>query len=332
MRVLVFGLLSVCAAWPQFRGTGQLVVAPTTIKDSKGRMVDGLDPADLILYDNNVLRPIQTDMAVYPISLVVAVESSENSKAVLDKLGSSGILFAQLLAADQGETALLSFSDKVTQLADFTSDPDDLTHELKRIKPDGGGAAMLDGMSKALDMLSHRKPGRRLIVLMISESRDRSSAAKLPEIVQRVQQLNAGVYWLSYSTTLTRYTDRRITTIGDVEDPKVKGRDPKKDETPIPGDTPPMDLLAPFKVLAHLTKPNLADLFTRLTGAQQAAFLTKGALEAAIHDIGEEIHRQYILTFSPAAGQPGQFHTIRVQVKDRPDLKVRTREGYWAVP
>jgi hypothetical protein len=166
---------------------------------------------------------------------------------------------------------------------------------------------------------------------MISESRDRSSTAKLPEIVQRVQQLNAGVYWLSYSTTLTRYTDRRIATIGDVEDPKEKGRDPKKDETPIPGDTPPMDLLAPFKVLAHLTKPNLADLFTRLTGAQQAAFLTKGALESAVHDIGDEIHRQYILTFSPAAGQPGQFHTIRVQVKDRPDLNVRTREGYWAV-
>jgi VWFA-related protein len=331
MRALLLCLFSACAAWPQFRGTGQLVVAPTTIKDSKGRMVDGLGPSDLILYDNNVLRPIQADMAVYPISLVVAVESNANSKAVLDKLGSSGILFAQLLAADQGETALLAFSDTVTQLVDFTSDPDDLTHELKRIKPDGGGAAALDALSKALDMLAQRKPGRRLIVLMISESRDRSSAAKLPEIVQRVQQLNAGVYWLTYSTTLTRYTDRRITTIGDVEDPKEKGKDKEKDETPIPGDVPPMDLLAPFKVLAHLTKPNLADLFTRLTGAQQIPFLTKSALEAAIHDIGDEIHRQYILTFAPAAGEAGQFHTIRVQVKDRPDLRVKTREGYWAV-
>ncbi|MEI9971125.1 MAG: hypothetical protein WDO73_03180 [Ignavibacteriota bacterium] len=127
MRVLVVCLLCASAAWPQFRGSGQLVVAPTTIKDSKGRMVDGLDPSDLILYDNNVLRPIQADMALFPISLVVVVESNEHSKAVLDKLGSSGILFSQLLAADQGETALLSFSNEVTQLVDFTSDPDDLT-------------------------------------------------------------------------------------------------------------------------------------------------------------------------------------------------------------
>jgi VWFA-related protein len=331
MRAVVLCLLSACAAWPQFRSTVPLVVAPTTVKDSKGKIVDGLEPSDLILYDNNVLRPIQADIAVYPISLVVVVESSENSKAVLDKLGSSGILFSQLLAADQGETALISFSDNVTQIVNFTSDPDDLSHELKRMRPDGGGAAALDGLVTALDMLSHRKPGRRLIVLMISESRDRSSQAKLPDVVQRVQQLNAAVYWLTYSTTLTRYTDRRITTYGDIEDPAQKGKDKEKDETPVPGDTPPMDLLAPFKVLAHLTKPNLPDLFTRLTGSQQIAFLTKGALEAAIHDIGEEIHRQYILTFPPAPGQPGLFHTIRVRVKNRPDLKVKTREGYWSI-
>ncbi len=189
---------------------------------------------------------------------------------------------------------------------------------------------MLDGLSKALDILSHRKPGRRLVVLMISESRDRSSGVKLPEVVQRAQQLNVGIYWLTYSTTLARYTDRRVTTYGDIEDPKVKGRDPKKDETPIPTDSPSMSLLGPFTALAHLTKPNLADLFTRLTGAQQIAFLTKGALESAIHDIGEEIHREYILTFVPTPGQSGEFHTIRVEVRNRPDLKVKTRDGFWA--
>jgi VWFA-related protein len=331
MRCVLVFLLSACAAWAQFRGASQLVVAPTTIRDSKGRMVDGLDPADLILYDNNVLRPIQADLAAYPISLVVAVESGESSKAVLDKLGNSGILFSQVMAADQGETALISFSDHVTQLVDFTSDPDDLTSALTRIRPDVAGDAALEGLMKALDMLAHRRTGRRPIVLMIAETRDRSSKLKLPPVVQRVQELNAGVYWLTYSTTWTRYTDRRVTTYGDIEDPAQKGKDKEKDETPVPTDSPPMDLLAPFKELAHVTKPNLADLFTRITGGQQVAFLTKGALESAIHDIGDEIHRQYILTFRPAEGQPGQFHTIRVQVRDRPDLQAKTREGYWAV-
>jgi VWFA-related protein len=331
MRAVPLLLLFACAAWPQFRGTGQLVVAPTTVTDSKGRLVGGLDTSNLILYDNNVLRPIQADLAAYPISLVVVVESGENSKAVLDKLGGSGILFSQLIAADQGETALLSFSDRVTQLVDFSSDPDDLTQKLRHVPPDGHGDAALDALMMALDLLSHRPPGRRLVVLMIAESRDRSSQFKLPEVVRRVQQLNTAIYWLTYSTTWTRYTDRHVTTYGDIEDPKEKGKDKEKDETPIPTDPPPFDLLAPFKELAHLTRPDMADLFTRLTGARQMAFLTKGALEAAIHDIGEEVHSQYILTFRPADGQPGMFHTIRVQVRDRPDFKVKTRDGYWAV-
>ena len=38
------------------------------------------------------------------------------------------------------------------------------------------------------------------------------------------------------------------------------------------------------------------------------------------------------LSFEPKAAEPGQFHTLRVAVKDRPDLHVRTREGYWALP
>jgi len=333
MRVLCLCLLSVCAAWPQFRTTGSLVVAPTTVRDGKGRLVDGLDASDLILYDNNVMRPIQADISTYPISLVVAVESSDSSKAILDKLGSSGILFAQLLAADQGETALVQFSDKdkVTQLVDFTSDPDDLTHELQRMRPDGDGAAVLDGLAKALDMLAHRKPGRRLIVLMISESRDRSSAAKLPEVVRTVQRLNAAVYWLTFSTTLAQYTDRKVRTVGDEEDANRKGIDPKKDATPLPADAPPFNLLGPFTALAHLTKPNLAEIFGGLTGGQARDFLTKSALESSIHAVGEEIHRQYILTFAPPPGPAGLFHAIRVEVKDHKDWKATTRQGYWAM-
>ena len=331
MRVFALCLLSALTAWPQFRSTVPLVVAPTTITDRKGRMVDGLDTSCLVLYDNNVVRPIQSDVSMYPISLVVAVDAGEDSQAILGKLGNSGILFSQLMAADQGETALIAFGDKVTELVDFTSNPDDLTHVLKRIRTQGGGAAVLDGLSTALTMLSHRQPGRRRIVLMISESRDRSSDAKLPEVVLQAQRLNAAIYWLTYSTTFSRYTDRKVKTIGDIEDPSQKGIDKKRDATPVPADTPDMSLLAPFIALAHLTSPNLANLFTRLTGTPSLNFLTKSGLEDAIHAIGEEVHRQYILTFEPAPGAAGLFHTIRVEVKNRPDLKAKTREGYWAV-
>src|SRR5579864_9464099 len=130
MRAAAAVLLFVCAASAQFKSTVPLVVAPTTVKDAKGRYVDGLTERDLVLYDNNVPQPIQMDWSVYPISLVVAVQTSASAGAILNKFNGSGILFTQLLAADAGETAVLSFSNQIELRQDFTSNPDAVAHAL----------------------------------------------------------------------------------------------------------------------------------------------------------------------------------------------------------
>jgi VWFA-related protein len=335
MRAAILCLLCAWACRAQFRSTVPLVVAPTTVKDSKGRFVDGLEASDLVLYDNNVPRPIQMEIQMFPISLVVCVETCSNSRPILDKLGSSGILFSQLVAADQGETALLGFSGKVNKLVDFTSDPDNLTFALKKLHKGNSKAVALDALMQAMQMLSHRPTGRRPIILMIAEERDRSSSYQLAEVAHEAQRLNVAVYWLSYSPFWAPFTDRKIKTYGDVESPTDKGKDKKHDATPVPDDAPVPNLLegviAGIGEMVHATRPNLASLFPRLTGAREIAFFTKGGLEQAVHAVGEEVHRQYILTFQPPPSTPGLFHTLRVEVKERPDLQAKTREGYWAV-
>ncbi len=61
------------------------------------------------------------------------------------------------------------------------------------------------------------------------------------------------------------------------------------------------------------------------------SFLKKRALEQAIQLVSEEVHRQYILSFEPRGVNAGEFHTIRVVVKDRPELHAKTRDGYWTL-
>src|SRR5690349_20386139 len=112
MRVAAAALLLSTAAWAQFRSTTPLVAAPTTVTDRKGRYVDGLTTDELILYDNNVPQRIQMDWMLFAIDLVVAVETGANSGAVIDKLGGSGILFSSLVAAEAGETAVLSYAEE----------------------------------------------------------------------------------------------------------------------------------------------------------------------------------------------------------------------------
>ena len=84
MWIAAIALALAVAGRAQFRSTVPLVIAPTTVTDSKGHFVDGLTPDDLILYDNSVPQRVQMDWMAYPISLVVAVQTSANSGAVLD--------------------------------------------------------------------------------------------------------------------------------------------------------------------------------------------------------------------------------------------------------
>jgi hypothetical protein len=44
------------------------------------------------------------------------------------------------------------------------------------------------------------------------------------------------------------------------------------------------------------------------------------------------VHRQYIVSFKPPPAKAGQYHSIRIGVKDRPELIARTRAGYWSMP
>ncbi len=298
--------------------------------------MDGLTSDDLLLYDNNVPQKLQLDWMTYPIDLVVAVETSANSGAVIDKLGGSGILFSQLLAADAGETAVISFADEVKLHQDFTSDPDLVTHSLRMLRMEGDDAHIIDAMRQTVLMLEHRPPKRRRIILMIAERRDRSSKTKLPEVLEQVERLNAAVYWLTYSPFLEPFTVKPKTAEDlKPEDERIKVQKcalcPAPDDTPVPPDLGPGGYLYGIGELIRLHKPDLSNLFTKTTGGRELNFLKKSALEHAIQLVSEEVHRQYVLSFEPKGGNPGTFHTIRVDVKGRPELHAKTRDGYWTL-
>ena len=336
MRVAAAIIVLTSASWAQFKSTVPLVVAPTTVTDSKGRYVDGLTPEELILYDNNVPQMIQMDWMTYPIDLVVAVQTSSNSGAVIDKLGGTGILFTQLLAADRGATAVISFSNEDKMHQDFTGNPDFVIHALRMLRQEGGDARMLDALYQALLMLQRRPPGRRRIILMIAEKRDRSSQAKLVEVMEQVERLNAAVYWLTYSPLLQPFTVKPKTAEDlKPEAERSKSRKcalcPSPDDTPVPPDLGPGGYIYAIGELMRLHQPDLSSLFTKTTGGRTLNFLKKNALEQAIQLVGEEVHRQYILSFEPKRGDPGKFHAIRVAVKNRPELQAKTRDGYWAL-
>jgi VWFA-related protein len=320
----------------QFKSSVPLVLAPTTITDSHGHYIDGLTASDLILYDNNVPQLAQLDFTSNPISLVVAVQAGANSGPVLDKLGATGILFSQLLAAGSGETALLSFSDDIRIHHDFSADSDILTHSLRMLSREGDNARSLDALMQALQLLETRDPSRRRIILMLAEKRDRGSKTPLSEVIARLERLNATVYWLTFSPFLEPFT-AKPKTMEDLkpEAARIKPGQcalcPQPDDRPAPYDPGPGSPIYALGELFRLRQADLSTLLTNITGGRTAGFVKKNALEQAIQLVSAEVHRQYVLSFQPKPSTPGEFHTLRVAVKDRPDLRVKTRAGYWTL-
>ena len=323
MRAFGLVLLTATAAGAQFKSTATLVIAPTTITDSKGHYIDALESAGLVLYDNGVRQPVQVDESFNPISLVVAVQTAANSAAILDKLGSSGILFADLLAGDRGETALVTFSDEVRTLRNFTTNSDSLSAGLRSLHVQGTGAVALDAVMQSLAMLGKRRSDRRRILLVIAEKRDRSSKVKFPVVLREAQRQNVLIYWLTYSPFLEPFTAGPKT---------VKSKDPRKDGEPLPPDMAPGNLLSVFTELAQQGKPDNSVELTRATGGRALRFVQQEALEEAIQAIASEVHRQHIVSFTPRPGKAGEYHAIRIEVKGHPELTARTRAGYWAMP
>ena len=62
--------------------------------------------------------------------------------------------------------------------------------------------------------------------------------------------------------------------------------------------------------------------------AASYAFELNNGLEDAIQQIGEQLHSQYLISYSPSNKEEGGWHQIAVTVGGT-DYKTQTRPGYW---
>lgn len=120
---------------------------------------------------------------------------------------------------------------------------------------------------------------------------------------------------------------RRILLL--ISDPRDEGSQSSLDDAL--SDVAMSNTLIYWLNLSHSAAPeDPAPAFTRYTGGQQYTLQNEHALERAITQIGDEIHGQYLLSYTPANTNETGFHRIRV-VSKRRGVEVRTRPGYWSL-
>ena len=305
--------LSLFAQEPTIRTNVPLVLVPVTVTDSKGKSIDGLEQEDFRLEDDGAaqkdVRMDTSDTVLAPVALAVAIQSSGISQAALEKIHRVGGMIQPLVAGERGQAAVLAFDAEVRVLQQFTHDSDEINGAFEIVQPRTiKSARMIDAVLEGVRLLETRPQNYRRILLTLSESRDRGSKAKLEKAVEAAQRAGVALYPITYSAQKTAWTAR-------------------------PADAPPLpegpDYAGAIVELGRLATPNAADILSKATGGRHLSFTRLQGLDEAITRLGQEVHSQYLLSFSPAESKNKGYHRIRVEVRSRPDAIVRARPGYW---
>ena len=313
--VLVFPLVAQEPDGSTIRANVPLVLAPVTVTDKKGKFIDGLSVDDFRLTDEGVAQKIRmdtSDTVLAPVSLMVLIQSSGISAPVLARIERVGGLIKPLVIGERGQAAVIDFDDEIRVRADFTADSDIIRTAFEGTRSRSiRTARLIDAVAEGVKMLDTRSPNNRRVMLILSESRDRGSKSKLSEAIELAQRAGVVVYAATYSVQGSTFLSS------------------PKDSPSMPGGDNNVDILGGALELARLGKANVADALARSTGGRHLAFLTVESLENAISRAGEEIHSQYLLSFTPTPSGKDGFHQIQVAIPSRPDAVIRVRLGYW---
>ena len=347
---LVAAVLTAAVVWAQqepgtlIRSQVNVITAPTVVLDRNGRFITDLKPSNFVLYDNDKQQDIKVEEAVQPLSVVVAIQANAKAEAVLPKIQKIGSILQALVAGDNGEVAILAFDHRMNVLQDFTSDATKLQEGLKKLKPGSSSNAITDAITTSTRMLRTRAKNRRRVILLIAESKEQGSEGRAREALSTLEIENVMVYALNmsrlFNETMARPALPRPDPIPSTARHVPAGGQITPTETArstgsqgFGADMVPL-LTEVFRGVKAIFVDNPVEVYTKYSGGKEFPFVSQRDLEAAVDGVGRELHNQYLITYAPNNKMEGGYHKIDVRVASRPDLQVRSRQGYWlaAVP
>ena len=323
-----------------FRSTVEYVVAPTLVFDHDGQYVSNIRPDQFRLFDNGKEQNIQVDETFVPISLVVCIQANSHVEGLLPQVKKIGNLLSPLILGEQGEAAIIAYDSRVRTLQPFTHDPDLITKQVKTIYPGSQSNRLIDAVVDGTRLLASRPKDRRRILLAVGETRDLGSETRAREALIGLQVNNV----LFYSVDMSRF----LTTLTAPPDPGRPDTLPPAMHS-MPGLTPATPttvaqaygynagraefiplMVEILKDVKAIFVDNPVELFTKGTGGSEFGFHSQRTLEEAIQKVGEELHAEYTISYSPNNTEEGGFHHITVDVTGHPEVKrTQTRPGYW---
>jgi VWFA-related protein len=326
---------------PQFTVRSNLVFLPTRVQSKNGETIYGLKPEQFIVEDNGVRQSIHVDEDPDSsgLSLVVAVQCSRSAESEFVKLKGLGAMIDGIVGDAPHEVSILSYGAGPYVLGDFSSSSGATRLALSRLKPcNDYGAASIDTVYYAINMLRRRTNHYRRAILLIGETRDHGSGSKLHEVVAELGVTDTVIYSVAFSPTKDdairdlRYGDHPPPVAVFTPPPAAEtaGAPPPPEQQTYKEKTPLFAWPPELLLIVNALRRNAPSELASLSGGEYINFTTRKGFEDGLQRIANQIHNYYLLSFQPPSDQALSIHALRVRVTDHPDAVIQTRKNYWS--
>ena len=334
--VLKFGVLAAAlagtgVAQTTLHTTTTLVVVPTLVQTAGKEPVFSLTASDFVLTDNGVPQKITLEEETKPpLSLVVLMQTGGVARGQFASYTNLETMLAALLGGGPNRVSIVNFDSRPEAASPFTTDVAEWREAIDHPDQGDSGAAIYDGIAYALDLLKKEPVSNRRGILLISQEHDSGSKTQMKEIVRDLGETNTAMYSVTFSAQKTEaklafkepHVNPPITVVA--SDGSIKAyNDPAR---PFNGY---FKLDAPLRLIFGAMQKNLSAEVAHLSGGESMSFDNRGELEEDLSLLGSHIRNSYVLSFYPSSSEPG-LHTIKVSLRDHPELVVSARTSYWA--
>ncbi|WP_263359373.1 vWA domain-containing protein [Acidicapsa ligni] len=220
-----------------------VVLVPALVRDRAGRLIFTLKASDFTITDDGVAQKVRLDEDSdnQPLALVVVIETGGSGGRRLASYRDLGPTIEAVVGDVKHTAAVVTFDSNPKVAQEFTSDMNVIQDTVQGLRPGDDGAAMLDGLGLAVDILAEQPPVYRRAILLISETIDRGSRVPLQEAVRKISDTNTAIYSVAFSSTRAdlKHDGPRVLN-NDTPGPKggcMSKDSPQDGDTAEPGDT-----------------------------------------------------------------------------------------------
>jgi VWFA-related protein len=325
----------------QIRVITNEVTAAVTVTDPRGEFVLDLSQKDFHVFDDGTEQTIDHwDLGGDPVAVALVIETSSHIRMMAPVIRGMGSIFTETVMALNGEAAVITYDSTVDVRQPFTHDHDDIQQAIAKVEFDAPEMRLYDAMAEAVEQLKTRPASYRRVMLIVGESQDIASDAKLGLVLRDAQLANITIYAIGPSSTSAdlRFGDLGLNS-GDklppIELPKplpsISSHGPGEDKMQRPyWDYMTVAVWLVTRGTNEIKNHQLA-VAAAATGGVHYRALHDRTVRTALDQIGSELHAQYIIGYRPNSERGPGFHTITVKVS-RPDSLTRTRPGYYIAP